>query len=97
MALPQVIVKRETVELPNGSTVEVRALLRREVLDLQDAAKAGPAELEPAMIALATDTDPDAALDWWREAPSDVVDALVEAIADLSGMSAKLGKGSPAS
>lgn len=97
MALPKVELRRTTVDLPDGSTVEVRALLRREVLELADQAKAGAAELEPAMIALATDTAADEALTWWASAPSDVVDTLVEAIADLSGMSGKLGKGSGAS
>jgi hypothetical protein len=97
MALPKVELQRGTVDLSDGSTVEFRALLRREVLDLADAAKDGARELEPAMIAVATDTPLEDARAWWEAAPSDAVDALVEAIASLSGMDGKLGKGSDGS
>jgi len=98
MGLPKVERKSETVELPGGSSVDVRGLSRGEALELRELADAeGIGALEARMIAYATDTPAAEAAEWHRSAPSAVVDALVSAIARASGLDGELGKGTDGS
>jgi hypothetical protein len=96
MALPKATPPTEIVKLPSGGKVTIRGLTRGEALRLSklaDKAKTGPGDLEVAVIAAGTDTDPDEARKWYADAPSADVQVLVDAVTRLSGMDGERGKG----
>lgn len=95
MGLPRIEPPRRRVELPDGTTVEVRGMRQRDVLAINDLPE-GPgrtSEVEIHTLACGTDTPPDEARAWYESVPSTFVAPLVKAIADLSGLG-DAGKGS---
>lgn len=74
-----------TVEV-EGETFDIRSLTRAEAARFQKLVADGIslADLEIGFIAAATDTPRDEAKAWYEATPSAAVDALINAIKDLS-------------
>lgn len=85
MSLPKVPPVREAVEV-DGTFIEIRSLTRAEAMRFaqmtEDGAR-GP-DLEVAVLAAATDTDPDDTRSWYDNTPTNVVDVVLDAIKRLS-------------
>ena len=91
MGLPTVSLPRETVSLPDGQTIEIRALSRAEVFRLGEHAD-DPVEGEIVALAHATDTPVEEVRSWYEGAPYPIVQALATAIRRLSGTDEDAGK-----
>lgn len=93
MGLPAIALNSGEVELPGGHKIKIRGLSRSEVLKMASYGDDISA-LEVEVIATATGEQEDAVREWCAASPSSAVQAVVDGIFELSGMSGDLGKGS---
>lgn len=92
MGLPVVACTTGQAVLPDGQTVDIRGLTRTEALAIRAAMGDGIDAVEKLTIAAATATDITEVDTWYATAPQDAVEALVNAIAKLSGLDGDAGK-----
>lgn len=85
MALPEVPLKREKVEIADGVFVEIRQLTQDDVLRIGglDGDKDAVSVL---LIALGTDTPEDEARAWRAVSPHTAAEKIAGAVAELSGL-----------
>lgn len=93
MGLPAIALNSGEVELPGGHKVKIRGLSRAEVLRMAGHGD-DTAALEVEVIATATGESEDAVREWFAASPSYAVQAVVDGVLELSGLSGDLGKGS---
>lgn len=92
MGLPTVPVPRETVEVAEGITVEVRGLSHGEATNVGQL-DAGDLDTQATLvIAYGTDTPTDEVKAWRRVTPRAAVDLVLNKIVELSGMGEEAGK-----
>ena len=92
MGLPVVACPTGQAVLPDGPTVDIRGLTSAEALRIRAAMEDGIDVVEQMTIAAATNTDITEVDAWYAAAPQDAVEALVNAIATLSGLDGEQGK-----
>lgn len=92
MGLPVVACPTGEAVLPDGQTVAIRGLTRAEALRIREAMEDGIDVVEQMTIAAATGTEITEVDAWYATAPQDAVEALVNAIAKLSGLDGEQGK-----
>lgn len=85
MSLPQVAVRRETVEIA-GEKVEIRALTRAEAVRVKQLVEKDLAAGERFIIQCATDSAASEVEEWYKAVEAGVVDALIDAAVKLSGI-----------
>lgn len=91
MALPISCCQRGQIVLPSGATVQIRGLSRAEALQCR--AQIPDIEtVEKLSIQWACDVTEAEVNQWYATARNDDVVCMIEAIANLSGFSAELGK-----
>lgn len=87
MGLPKIKLPTKEVLLSDGSAVEVRGLTRAEVLELQKIGQEDQSKFEPASLEKAIEgVTAEEAAAWIASTPFGDVDAVLQAILDLSGI-----------
>lgn len=86
MGLPTVNLPRATAELPDGTKLEIRALTRAEIMRGQDAKVGDSTGLEVYVLATALEMPEEKVRVWYENTPAGVVDVLIQAIRELSGL-----------
>lgn len=81
MGLPKVQLKTETLTLPDGQTLELKALSRAEVVEMLG--KSG-VEAEQYAISASTGEPFEEVVAWHKETPNDVVTLITDKIAEIS-------------
>jgi hypothetical protein len=92
MTLPRTSLPSKTITLPSGSKLKLRGLSRGEALRMASLGEDASA-IETLLIEYAAEVSEDEAKQWHNEAPSGDVQAVVEAVINLSGLDGELGKG----
>lgn len=91
MGLPISVCPTAEVELPSGAIVKIRGLSRAEAL-LARAQMPDVDKVEKLSLGFACDATESEVAEWYVTARNDDVAVLIDAIADLSGLSAEAGK-----
>jgi len=89
MALPKVDFKTEEVVLSNGSTVEVKAMSRAQVVLMGEIAQREGAtneELEQYILMASTGSKEEEVAEWYRDTPGNDVGKVVQAALSLAGL-----------
>jgi hypothetical protein len=84
MGLPKIALKKETVELPDGQTVELRSLSRADVQKLGSYENESDAEKWAISAVLGASMEEVEA--WYNETPSDAVAFILDKILVISGL-----------